>query len=90
MTRVLVIILPLVVFSIAAADEAADKERERFVGVWQGFVVEGQGENPNRGSVKLTLKITKDSIIATQDKEGDLGEGSFSFDLSATPHTIDC
>jgi len=89
-TKMLPAMLVLVALSrMAWADEAADKERQQFVGEWQGFVVEGKGENPNRGPVKLSLKITAAGIIATQDKDGDLGEGSFTFDLTATPHTID-
>jgi uncharacterized protein (TIGR03067 family) len=90
-------LLPLVAIAVSwafsaaatAADDDAAKERQRFVGEWQGFVVEGQGENPNRGPVKLSLKITAEAIVATQDKDGDLGEGNFSFDLAAKPHTID-
>jgi len=82
----LVLVLPAFV---VWADEASDKERQRFVGEWKGFVVEGKGENPNRGPVKLSLKITAEGIVATQDKDGDLGEGTFSFDLAASPRAID-
>jgi len=38
-------------------DEQA--ERARFVGVWRGFTVEGKGETPDRGPVKLELTITE-------------------------------
>jgi len=89
MKRLLALLVLLSSVVYAAADDTADKERQRIVGDWQGFVVEGKGENPNRGPVKLFLKVTAEGIVATQDKDGDLGEGSFTFDLAKSPHTID-
>src|SRR5581483_6096487 len=34
--------------------------RDKLVGVWNGYAVEGKGENPDRGPVKIELTITQD------------------------------
>jgi uncharacterized protein (TIGR03067 family) len=48
-------------------------------GLWRGFVVEGKGEQIDRGSVKLELTI-KDHQITAQRLDGEagpLGEGTY-------------
>jgi uncharacterized protein (TIGR03067 family) len=90
--RILTCVLPvafIIPLVVRGADDDAAKERKRFEGTWEGYVVEGKGERPDRGPVKLKLVISEEGIAATQEKEGDLGVGSFEFDLSASPHTID-
>lgn len=75
-----------------AAQEAGQAAREKLVGVWNGYVVEGKGENPNKGPVKLELTISKDLIRAKQFKGGkdfDLGEGTYEILLSKSPNHLD-
>jgi uncharacterized protein (TIGR03067 family) len=75
-----------------SAPEPADVAREKLVGIWAGYAVEGKGENPNRGAVKLELTITKDLIKATQFKGNDafdLGQGTFAIRLDKSPAHLD-
>jgi len=56
------------------------------------FAVEGKGETPDRGPVKIELTITKDTIHGRQFRDGEVidhGEGSYFLDLSANPPTLD-
>jgi hypothetical protein len=48
-------------------------------GTWRGYVVEGKGQNPNRGSVHLELKIQGNRISAQRldGQGGFLGEGTY-------------
>lgn len=48
-------------------------------GVWQGFVVEGKGEQPDRGTVHLELTIQGDRITAQRLDGGgsSLGQGTY-------------
>jgi uncharacterized protein (TIGR03067 family) len=74
----------------AAADEA--RERARLAGVWKGFAVEGTGENPDRGPVKLELTFTEKTIHGIQIKKNgrmDHGTGNFYLDLNANPRQLD-
>lgn len=74
------------------AQEPDKAARDKLVGVWSGFAVEGKGENPNRGPVKLELTITKDLIKARQFKDQktlDLGEGTFEIRLDKAPNQLD-
>lgn len=72
--------------------QPATSAREKLIGVWYGFAVEGKGENPNQGPVKVELTITKDLIIGKQFKGTqpfELGEGTFELTLEKTPHYLD-
>lgn len=98
-TQVLAAVLLVGLLSVAAAlpaaeagpaDEAA--ERAKFVGLWKGYTVEGKGENPDRGPVKLEITITEKTMHGIQIKEGgniDHGVGEFTLDLSANPRQLD-
>jgi len=71
-------------------DEQA--ERARFVGVWRGFTVEGKGETPDRGPVKLELTITERTMGGIQirdDQRIDHGEGEYVLNLASDPHHLD-
>jgi len=48
-------------------------------GVWRGFVVEGKGEQPNRGSVHLELTIKGNQITSRRldGQGGSLGQGVY-------------
>jgi uncharacterized protein (TIGR03067 family) len=86
-------VLPcLVALSLAGADENDQQERQKFVGVWKGFTVEGRGENPDRGSVKLELRVTENAMKGLEFKGTnvvDHGEGEFALDLSRNPKYLD-
>lgn len=88
----------LAVASFAApsryAMNAADDDRAKFAGVWQGFVVEGRGDRPDRGPVKLEITVTGDKMSsrdlnARDTSKADLGEGTYKLDGAQNPKTID-
>lgn len=74
------------------AQEPANSARKDLVGVWAGYAVEGKGENPDRGPVKLELTVSPDSIKARQWKGKeviDLGEGTFEIQPDKSPAHLD-
>lgn len=84
-------IIALAVFATTSFADDADA-RKAMVGTWRGFAVEGKGERPDRGPVKLELTITEKSIKGIQIKPDgniDHGEGEFTFDLGADPKVLD-
>jgi uncharacterized protein (TIGR03067 family) len=75
-----------------AADESSDTARGELLGTWRGYVVEGKGEQPDRGPVHLELTITRHRITAIQFQGGqevDLGEGTFDVQHEASPCVLD-
>jgi hypothetical protein len=60
-------------------------------GLWRGFVVEGKGENPDRGQTALELTIKGNQIMARRlDGQGDaLGGGYFKITPSAQVTAMD-
>jgi uncharacterized protein (TIGR03067 family) len=95
MTRLIWVLFAAVFFHVPAAwaaerDEAA--ARKQLSGVWKGFAVEGAGENPDRGAVKLQLTIDEKAIKGIEYKgEGviDHGEGTYTLDLTQVPAHLD-
>ncbi len=82
----------LVVGRVAAAEAQEQQERQKFVGVWKGYTVEGRGENPDWGPVKLELHITEKTIKGLEFKGTnvvDYGEGEYVLDLSQSPKHLD-
>ena len=80
------------VFAAEAVSPADRAERERLVGFWKGYTVEGKGENPDTGPVKIELTITDRVIRGIQIKDAeriDHGEGAYRLDLSTTPRCLD-
>jgi uncharacterized protein (TIGR03067 family) len=74
----------------AAAEDPSVRERAKLQGTWEGWVVNGKGENPNSGPVKLAeVVITADRIRARQGDGKDLGEGSYRMDPTQTPKVLD-
>ena len=86
-------VLGLVILSGPAAAQLPEQQsRQRLVGVWKGFTVEGRGENPERGPVKLELRITEKTITGLEFKGANVvnhGEGPFTLDLSREPKHLD-
>jgi uncharacterized protein (TIGR03067 family) len=63
-----------------ASDSAAEPDLN---GIWRGYVVEGRGEQPDRGTTHLELTI-KDHQITAQRLDGEagpLGEGTYKIKL---------
>jgi uncharacterized protein (TIGR03067 family) len=82
----------LAAVSLLGAGVNEPQERQKFVGVWKGFAVEGRGENPDRGPVKLELRITEKSMKGLEFKGTnvvDHGEGEFALDLNQNPKYLD-
>lgn len=74
----------------ASAEDIA--ARRQLVGLWKGFAVEGRGERPDRGPVKLEVNITETAIKGIELKgEGIInhGEGAHSFNLKESPRWLD-
>lgn len=74
----------------AATDDAA--VRKQLVGLWKGFAVEGRGERPDRGPVKLEVTITETAIKGIELKgEGTInhGEGTHTLNLKESPRWLD-
>src|SRR5215217_2248543 len=72
----------LIALPAFAADEKA--KAPGLDGVWEGWVVEGKGENPNRGQIHLQLTIQDNK--ATGKKIG--GGGPGGDDMGAGQFTI--
>jgi uncharacterized protein (TIGR03067 family) len=76
-----------------AADPPPDaQERKELAGVWKGFAVDGKGEKPDQGPVKLELSISEQAIHGIEFKGEtriDHGEGAFTLDLAAMPRQLD-
>jgi uncharacterized protein (TIGR03067 family) len=78
--------------ALPAADPSEQAERHKFVGTWKGFAVEGRGENPDRGPVKLELRITDKTMKGLEFKGTnvvDHGEGEFALDPGQNPKHLD-
>jgi uncharacterized protein (TIGR03067 family) len=67
--------------AMAQADERAE-EFKKLQGDWEGYVVEGRGERPDRGPIHLRLTIKDSSISAIDLGEGnkDMGSGTCTID----------
>ena len=92
MSRFAPLIACIALASSSWGQESTDKARASLVGVWSGYAVNGKGEKPNEGPVKLELIITSDLIKAKQFKGPntlDLGEGTFEIKLDKTLNHLD-
>jgi uncharacterized protein (TIGR03067 family) len=69
---------------IGTGNAQEDGERRRLSGVWRGYVVDGKGENPDRGPLHLEVTITPDKITARNLDQGGkgMGEGTYRLDPS--------
>jgi uncharacterized protein (TIGR03067 family) len=82
--------------SVALADEpkqpeAIRAELKKLEGVWEGYVVDGKGERPNQGPVhlRLTIAATRMSAINLDDKNKDMGSGTYKLDLTKAIKEMD-
>ncbi len=67
-------------------------ERAQLSGVWRGFAVEGKGEKPDQGPVKLQLTFSEKTIQGTEfkgDQTIDHGQGEYTLDLATDPRWLD-
>jgi uncharacterized protein (TIGR03067 family) len=68
------------------------KAREALSGNWKGFAVEGRGDRPDHGPVKLDLTISAKTIRGVEIKDGeriDHGEGEYTLGLKSDPKHLD-
>ncbi len=76
-----VLFLAAVAWGAQKADDSAAKSAAEpdLNGVWRGYVVEGKGEQPDRGPTHLELTIKDHQITAQRlnGEAGPLGEGSY-------------
>lgn len=89
-----IVLIPLLFALAVCCVWAADSptERQRLIGTWKGFAVEGHGENPDRGPVKLELRIAEKTMKGLEFKGKnvvDHGEGEFALDLKQSPKHLD-
>lgn len=85
----LALLASLLLCAVAWADEpakpdAVKEELKKLEGTWEGYVVEGKGEKPDRGPIHLRLTITGEKITAVDlgatGGEKDMGTGKFAID----------
>ncbi len=91
-TGLLAFTLCMVSALLQSADDKELQERQKLVGVWQGFAVEGRGDHPDRGPVKLELRITEKTMKGLEFKGTnavDHGVGEFILDLNQNPAHLD-
>jgi uncharacterized protein (TIGR03067 family) len=90
--QIVFLLLTLPSLSAHAASEAIEEGRGQICGVWIGFAVEGKGESPDHGPVKVELTITPE-VIKGKELQGenviDHGEGSYELDLAKAPPVLD-
>lgn len=78
--------------ALVAAEASEATARRALVGVWTGFAVEGAGEQPDRGPVKIQLTITERTIAGVQfqgERAIDHGEGTYALSLTNRPAWLD-
>jgi uncharacterized protein (TIGR03067 family) len=71
---------------------AEAKERVGLTGIWRGYAVDGRGEKPDQGPVKLELTFSERTIKGIEfkgDEPVDHGEGDYLLDLAAEPRRLD-
>jgi uncharacterized protein (TIGR03067 family) len=90
-TFILTLTLGLCGFLCAAlgADNDDAAMRKKLAGAWRGFAVEGTGEKPDQGPVKLELTITEKEIAAIKDGSEDMGAGAYTVGLGQSPMWLD-
>ena len=86
------LVIAIFIHAAGAAETDEAQQRRMLSGEWQGFAVEGTGENPDTGPVKIELEINDKSIhgVAYQgERKMDQGEGEYTLDLSSKPLQLD-
>lgn len=77
----LLIVLGLPAFAEELRQRPNESQPTELAGTWDGYVVEGRGENPNRGPVHLRLVIGENRITAFDlsgpNKNQPLGSGTY-------------
>jgi uncharacterized protein (TIGR03067 family) len=72
-----------------AAEPDPTDDVKKLAGVWKGYVVNGRGEQPNQGPVKLEITVKGETILAVQDGSKDLGEGTYTLKFTKDGKHID-
>ena len=74
-----------------AAESLPADPPPKLLGTWVGYVVDGAGENPDRGPLHLQVTITADKISAInlQDGNKNMGEGTYQLKPAKQATEID-
>ena len=78
----------------AAADKKEAPKPPSLDGVWEGWVVEGKGENPNRGQIHLQLTIKDNKVTGKKIGGGgpggdDMGAGTVALNAEGEVKQMD-
>jgi uncharacterized protein (TIGR03067 family) len=89
-----VLALGLLFGSVALAQEPkrpdTKAELKKLEGVWEGYVVEGKGERPDRGPYKMRLTITGEKMVAIDlNNNKDMGSGTFKINPAKSVKEMD-
>lgn len=90
------LIIGVLLCSPLSADDTQQKklvaaDLKMLEGTWEGYTVEGTGENPNSGPIHLRLTITRTKISAVDlgKNNKDMGSGMYTIDPSKSLKEID-
>ena len=73
----------LAVLLTGRADAQPRPAAPKLDGTWEGFVVEGKGEQPNRGPFQMRLVVRGNKMVGTDLRSGrPTGTGTFAVDAA--------
>jgi uncharacterized protein (TIGR03067 family) len=61
----------------AGSQGQENADRQRLVGTWTGWIVEGRGDRPNAMIGKITEMVITNQTIRARDDQRDMGEGNY-------------
>ena len=77
-----VLLSPVVLAQAPKKEEAVKADLKELEGIWEGYAVEGKGEDPDHGPIHLRLTIsgTKMSAVDLGKAGKDMGSGTYKID----------
>lgn len=73
----LMMLLALATAAPAGSQGQENAERQRLMGTWTGWIVDGRGDRPNAMIGKIAEMVITDRTIRARDDQRDMGEGSY-------------
>ena len=73
----------------AQSQDQEAAERQKLIGTWKGFVVNGRGQRVDTGIAKLAEMVITEKTIRAKDDTVSFGEGTYKLDLTQTPRRLD-
>ena len=64
-------------------------ERQRLMGTWTGWIVDGRGDRPNAMIGKITEMVITDRTIRARDDQQNMGEGNYRLGREQGMGTLD-